>query len=288
MAFGIDDALIISAAIGAGSNLLGGFLGQSGQAAANSEMMRFNANQSFQQMMFQERMRNTAYQVAMYDMKQAGLNPILAANLGGAAVPSGSAASVNLGNAGAFLGQGVSNAGQVGQRFLDAKATLAQAQKDASVVPMNEANVGLTRAQTGLAEKSQGQVDANIVNINADTANKLAQNPNITADTANKLAENARIQAEAVTAQRVAQDTTLYGASPVGQAIGGILRSLDTIINGKDPRITDAQKAAARAAKAGLQTLQERAGNNSPSPSPSPSAPPMLRDDPGHWLYKQR
>lgn len=60
------------------------------QAAQNRE---FNAGQAELNRTFQQRMANTAYQRAMSDMKDAGLNPMLAFSKGGADVPGGSTAS---------------------------------------------------------------------------------------------------------------------------------------------------------------------------------------------------
>lgn len=65
-------------------------------SAAQSEVSRnFAMNESAANRAFQDRNRHTAYTAAMYDMKQAGLNPIFAYQQGGAPMAMGSAASVS-------------------------------------------------------------------------------------------------------------------------------------------------------------------------------------------------
>lgn len=59
------------------------------QADAN----QFNSAQAQLNRDFQERMSNTSYQRGMADMREAGLNPMLAFSQGGASVPTGSQAS---------------------------------------------------------------------------------------------------------------------------------------------------------------------------------------------------
>lgn len=63
------------------------------QSSANQIAMDFEMNEAQKQRNFQENQRRTQYQVAMADMKAAGLNPILAYNQGGAGTTSGAMAS---------------------------------------------------------------------------------------------------------------------------------------------------------------------------------------------------
>ena len=92
----MSSALMTAAAAASG---IGGYFGQRSANKTNIKLAR-------EQMAFQERMSNSAYQRAMADMRQAGLNPILAAKQP-ASTPGGQTARVE-----SALGSGISSFNQ--------------------------------------------------------------------------------------------------------------------------------------------------------------------------------
>ena len=84
---------------------------------------RENVALAERQMEFQRVMSSTAYQRAVADMREAGVNPILAYQQGGASTPSGSTARVE-----PALAQGVSSALAVARARADMQQVEAQTQ----------------------------------------------------------------------------------------------------------------------------------------------------------------
>ena len=89
--------VVAATALKVGGSILGGLFGARGQRKANEQ----NIALAREQMAFQERMSNSAYQRAMKDMKLAGLNPILSAKQP-ASTPGGASTRVD-----SVLGAGV-------------------------------------------------------------------------------------------------------------------------------------------------------------------------------------
>lgn len=106
--------------------IIGGLIGKSGQASANKANLKI----AREQMAFQERMSNTAYQRSASDLKKAGLNRILAL---GSPASSPAGASATMQNENAQLAQGVSggvnSAANLAMQIAQVKNIQAQTKK---------------------------------------------------------------------------------------------------------------------------------------------------------------
>ena len=78
-----------------GYNTLGAIMQGVYNHIENQTAMNFNSTEALANREWQERMSNTSYQRAVKDMKEAGLNPILAFQNGGASTPGGSTATIS-------------------------------------------------------------------------------------------------------------------------------------------------------------------------------------------------
>lgn len=127
----------------AAATLGAGALSAFGQHSAN----RAAKGAAREQMAFQERMSSTAHQRQMQDMRQAGLNPILAAKYGGASTPSG--ASYSPQNEAGSAPEAVSSA--IGLKRLRAELDNLKAQNDQirSQTEMNVAAAAKLRWEMG-------------------------------------------------------------------------------------------------------------------------------------------
>lgn len=276
MPFGLDDlafATLASGALSAGSGLFGGLFGSAGQAATNERQMSFNSYQSQLNREWQEHMSSTAYVRAMTDMRNAGLNPILAANLGGASSGGGSAASVNLGNPGAFLQEGITSAGEAINKAAMTKATLTQADKDKSQVDLNKATTSYTGSNEKLNEQLERKAVQDTATSAAQAANALAQSraADAAAGLSSANASNARDQGRII--RREAEDAEKYGHSVPGSVYATGERIIRRLFNALGERGQQSQPAPTARGLA---------------PSENPSGPPLLRDTPGHWMYRPR
>lgn len=137
--FGIDDlafATLASGALGAGSNILGGFMSQKGAQSANALQYQMFQEQNA----FQERMYKNRYTYAVEDLRRAKLNPLLAINSAGSA-PMG-ASPVMMQN----TGEGMARS------FGSSASYLADMVK--GVVKKSNADATVSNAEAVIAEKT--------------------------------------------------------------------------------------------------------------------------------------
>lgn len=214
-----DEGGWVPVAIAAGASLLGGYLAnqasQSNTSAANAqsaqntaESNKTNLQTAREQMRFQERMSNSAYQRAMADMKKAGLNPILAYQQGGASSPSGASAT----------------------------ATSAPVQRAEYQDPLGPAATSAADAYTkteqiklgaGGLQVQQAQAGADIAKKAADTilTTQSAKNAAIQAKVLEAQAKKAKLEGD-WSSSKIGK--TLFELNKVNEAAGGSLENLNS------------------------------------------------------------
>ena len=128
------DPILGAAFLGAGSNIF-----SSAREASNTRRTnQANVAMALEQMGFQERMSNTAYQRAVEDMRRAGLNPILALR-NPASTPGGASAVQQAAGASKLnLGEAVSTALELRRQKADLANISAQTEKTKKETDMLE------------------------------------------------------------------------------------------------------------------------------------------------------
>lgn len=142
-----------------GLSAIGGLVSNIWTDKRQDDAQKFAAQQAQNQMDFQERMSNSAYQRSMADMKAGGLNPILAYQRGPASSPTGAMASTSYTPATDIITPAVSSA-QHGKRL------------NYEVENMMATNANLKETNANL-QAQRVQIGSQVANINADTRIKL-------------------------------------------------------------------------------------------------------------------
>jgi len=139
-----------AAAASAASPYIAGGIAAAGALGGSMLSSAFNWSSANKQMAFQERMAGSAYQRTMEDLRKAGLNPMLAAKLGGAAVPPGAGASAG---SDPGLGQAVHSA-LAAANIRNVEANTRKANAEAGLQEINYMDTASLEADRIMAKRS--------------------------------------------------------------------------------------------------------------------------------------
>lgn len=201
--FGIDDlaiAAVASGAISAGAGILGGKSSAKEQAKINEQNLAI----AREQMVFQERMRNTAHQAEVRDLRAAGLNPILSAGGSGAVSPMGASAMM------------VNPKGNFGELYSNAAKQVLESRRINSDIKLNE-KLGKTEDTKQLQNLAQSRLN-----------DQLAKQTAWSAKREKILAEIDQMSADI---KKVDRDQATSGSGKFIRKLEQMLSPLDSLVN---------------------------------------------------------
>lgn len=136
--------------------LISGAFAVKGQKRANKQARK----EAVLNRAFQERMSSTAYRRGMQDMREAGLNPMLAFSQGGASSPMGSIAPMKniYGGLSADISMGVTSGAKAIEALTHKSKLKSEIENIKSNTAANIAQAGYAAQQTNTSAATQGKI----------------------------------------------------------------------------------------------------------------------------------